>query len=108
MFRSPNCEKVLKVRKNLIFMGVFFSKKPFFCSGTSQKAPQGPIGTPQDDRNYLFELPGYENPILGKRIFDLSPIKKSWLVQTMRLGTPYWIFRLPKCPLGAIFDPPKF
>ena len=56
-------------------MGVFFSKKTLFF-WNKPKGPQGPFGTPQDDKNYLFELPGYENPMLGKRIFDLSPIKK--------------------------------
>ena len=47
-----------------------------FSPKTSQKAPQGPFGTPQDDKNYLFEMPGYENPMVGKRIFELSPVEK--------------------------------
>ena len=43
------------------------------------KGPQGPIETPQDDKNYFFELPGYENPMLEKRIFELSPKEKNGL-----------------------------
>ena len=49
------------------------SKMALFGPKMSQK---GPIGTPQDDKNYFFELPGYGNPMLGKRIFELSPIGK--------------------------------
>ena len=44
----------------------------------SFKRPQGPIGTPQDHNNYFFELLGYENLMLGKRVFELSPIEKSY------------------------------
>ena len=47
-----------------------------FCPKTSQKVPQGPIGTPQDNKYYFFELPGYETPKLGKRIFKVSAIEK--------------------------------
>ena len=53
-----------------------FSRNRHFLPENEPKGPQGPIGTPQDDKNYFFELPGYENPMLGKRIFELSPIGK--------------------------------
>ena len=46
-----------------------------FCFKNVPKGPQVPIGNPQDDKNCFFELPGYENPMLGKRIFEFSPIK---------------------------------
>ena len=49
----------------------------FFCPQNGPKGPQGPIiGTPQDDKNYFFELPGYGNLIVEKRILELSPIEK--------------------------------
>ena len=32
--------------------------------------------TPQDYKNYFYKLPGYENPMLEKRFFELSPIEK--------------------------------
>ena len=57
----------------------FFANLPLnsqFLPENEPKGPQGPIGTPQDDKNYFFKLPGYENPRLGKRIFELSPIGK--------------------------------
>ena len=40
------------------------------------KGPQGPIETPQDQKKFFLVLPGYENPMLEKRIFELSPIGK--------------------------------
>ena len=43
------------------------------------KGPQGPIETPQDDKNYFFELPGYENPMLERRIFELPPIEEKFV-----------------------------
>ena len=46
-----------------------------FGPKTSQKGPRA-NWDPQDDKNIFFELPGYEYPMLGKRIFDLSPIEK--------------------------------
>ena len=47
-----------------------------FSPENEPKGPLGPIGTPHDDKNYFFELPGYENPMVEKRIFELSPIEK--------------------------------
>ena len=49
------------------------------------KGPQGPIGNPQDHKNYFFELPGYENPVIEKGIFELSPIEK----KSVRPYQPY-------------------
>ena len=67
-------ETSLKKLENFDFMqicpkiGIFALKRA--------KSPQGAVGTHQDDKNCFFELPGYENPMLGKRIFELSPIEK--------------------------------
>ena len=47
----------------------------------AKRAP-GPNWDPQDDKNIFFELPGYEYPMLGKRILDLSLIEK-------KLASPY-------------------
>ena len=41
------------------------------------KGTQGPIETPQDYKNY-FELPGYENPKIEKRIFELFSTEKKY------------------------------
>ena len=38
------------------------------------------MGTPQDHENYFFELPGYVNSMIEKRIFELSPIEKKLLL----------------------------
>ena len=38
--------------------GSFFRENPFFLFWNKPKAPQGPIGTPQDDKKYFLELPG--------------------------------------------------
>ena len=54
-----------------------------FFPESEPKGPQGPIWTPQDDKNCFFELPGYENPMLEKIFFELSPIEKSWCDLTM-------------------------
>ena len=42
------------------------------------KGPKGPIETPQDHENNFFELPGYENPMLEKKILNYLPQEKSW------------------------------
>ena len=36
---------------------------------------------------FFFNLLGYQNPILDKIIFELSPIQKSWCDQTRRLAS---------------------
>ena len=38
-------------------------------------------------KKIFFELPGYENPLIEKRIFELSPIEKSWSDHIKRLAT---------------------
>ena len=43
-------------------------KNCHFSPQNEPKGPQGPIETPQDHENYFFELPGYENPMLEKKI----------------------------------------
>ena len=45
--------------------------------------------------------------MLGKRIFDLSPIKKKFACPNYAVGHPIGFFDPPKCPLGVIFGPPK-
>ena len=50
-------------------------KNCHFWPQNEPKGPLGPIGTPHDDKNYFFELPGYENPML-EIFFELSPIGK--------------------------------
>ena len=52
------------------------SKNCHFQLQNEPKGPQGPIETPQDGKNCCSELPGYENPMKEKRIFELSPIGK--------------------------------
>ena len=78
-------ETSLKKLENFDFFANL-SKNSHFLPENEPKGPQGPIGTPQDDKNCFFELPGYENPMVGKRIFDLSPIEKSWCYQTRHLA----------------------
>ena len=51
-------------------------KNCHFWPQNEPKGPQGPIETPQDHENNFFELPGYENPMLEKIFFELSPIGK--------------------------------
>ena len=68
-------ETDLKKLENFDFCGNL-SGNILFRPKNGPKGPQGPIGTPQDDKNCFFELPGYGNPMLGKRIFELSPIEK--------------------------------
>ena len=58
------------------------------------KKPKGPrvlLGPPPQDPKIIFELPGYQNPMVGKRIFELSPIKKNWSDHTRRFTA---IFKL--------------
>ena len=52
------------------------AQKSRFWPKNKPKGPQGSIGTPHDDKNYCSELPGYENSMKEKRIFELSPIEK--------------------------------
>ena len=51
-------------------------KKAVFGLKTSQKAPRDSLGPPQDGENYFSDLPGYENSMKEKRIFELSTIEK--------------------------------
>ena len=51
-------------------------KIAFFRPKMGQKAPRGPLGPPQEGKNFSSELPGYENSMKEKIIFDLSPIEK--------------------------------
>ena len=61
-----------------------WSKITLYSPKFSQKAPRASL-TPHDHENYIFELPGYENPMFGKIIFKISPIEKSLYYQTRRL-----------------------
>ena len=67
-------KQIFKKFKTLIFMENW-PKIAFFRPKMSQR-PQGPHWDPQDHEKYFFELPGYENHMLEKRIFELSPIEK--------------------------------
>ena len=51
-------------------------KNCHFWPQNEPKDAQGTIDTPQDHENNFFELPGYENPMLEKIFFELSPIGK--------------------------------
>ena len=53
-------------------------KIALFSPKMSQKAPRAPLGPPRTMKIVFFELPGYENHMLEKRFFELSPIEKSW------------------------------
>ena len=70
-----------------------WSKIPLFSPKRAKKL-LGANWDPQDDKNNFFELTEYENPMVGKRIFYLSPIQKSLCDQTVRLG-PVLDFTLP-------------
>ena len=48
----------------------------FFGPKMGQKDLRAPLGPPRMTKIIFFELPGYDNPMLGKRIFELSPIGK--------------------------------
>ena len=76
-FEYIQCFKVLLVRKNFLKAIKFYLlwKRALLGTKMSQKGPRSLLGPPRMT-NYFFELPGYENPMLGKRIFDLSPIEK--------------------------------
>ena len=52
----------------------------------SQKAPWDPLGPPRMTKIIFFELPGYENPMLEKGIFELSPIGKKLVGPYLALG----------------------
>ena len=71
-----------------------FSKIAFFRPIMSQNAHWDP----QDGENYFFELPGYENLMLGKRIFELFLIEKSWSDHTKRLEA---IMDFGSCNVGG-------
>ena len=51
------------------------SKIAPFSPKMSQKAPWAPMGHPMTMK-FFFELPGYQNPGMEKRILKLSPIGK--------------------------------
>ena len=56
-----------------------------------------------DDENYFFELPGYENPMLGKRILGLSPIQKKWCHHTMDMVAILDFRALERCRRSVRF-----
>ena len=60
-----------------------------FAPQMSQKAP-GPHRDPPGPWKLFFELPEYENIMVEKIIFELSPVEKSWCGQTWLLVI--WIF----------------
>ena len=35
-------------------------------------------------------MPGYENPILGKRIFELSPVEQKLILSFQAIWPPFW------------------
>ena len=46
-----------------------WSKIAPFSSKMGQKAQSDPLGPPQDGKNNFFELTGFQNPMVEKRIF---------------------------------------
>ena len=48
------------------------------------------MGTTQDYENYFFEMPGYEKPMVEKRIFYLSPIEKKLNVLFENSKAIFW------------------
>ena len=58
------------------FSRIIYQKIAFSSPKIEPKAPQDPIGTSQDNKNYFSEMPGYKNSGVEKRIFKLSPIEK--------------------------------
>ena len=77
--------------KKCKFYGKMF-KNTTFSLQKDPKGPQGPIGAPQDNKNYFFELPGYENHMVEKRIFELFPIEKKlvWPNQALSRHIGFW------------------
>ena len=67
------------------------SKNSPFCPKTSQKAPRDPLAPLRMKKVNFFELPVYENPMLGKRIFKLSPIEKKVGLTKTSAKLPFWI-----------------
>ena len=69
------------------------SRIAIFGPKMSLKAPRAPLRPPRTMKIIFFELPGYQNPMMEKRIYKLSPIgKKS--DQTMRLAAmfDFWLW----------------
>ena len=52
----------------------FVPKKGIFFARKWAKRPPGAHWDPQDNKTFS-ELPGYEKPILEKKIFEISPIE---------------------------------
>ena len=88
VFKSYWVETGLKKLESFDFLANL-SQNWHFLPKNEPKGPQGPIGTPQGDKSYFFELPGYENPILGKRIFELSPIEKMLICPYQAIWPPF-------------------
>ena len=65
MFCTPFDEKQTSLKKlvNLNFYGNL-SQNSHFLPSTEPKGPQGPIETPENEKNIFSELPAYENPIV--------------------------------------------
>ena len=77
VFKSYWVEKGLKKLENFDFFANL-SQNRHFLPKNEPKGPQGTIGTPQSNKNYFSELPGYGNPMLEKKNFgDISNRKKS-------------------------------
>ena len=55
------------------------SKIAIFGPKMSQKAPRAPLRPPKMTKTIFFELPGYENPMLERRIFELPPIEEKFV-----------------------------
>ena len=56
-----------------------------FLPKIKPKGPQGPNGTPQDDKNCFLSCQDMKTPHLKKRIFGLSRIEKSWIIDTAEI-----------------------
>ena len=72
VFKSYWVETGLKKLESFDFLANL-SQNWHFLPKNEPKGPQGPIGTPQDDKNCFFELPGYENPHHHLRLFVQAP-----------------------------------
>ena len=73
IFQRLTGEKQVLIRwRALIFMKVCH-KIALFSQKNGPKAPQDSIGAP---RAIIFELPGCEDPMVGKTVYHLSAIGK--------------------------------
>ena len=103
MFWSPAGLKKIKKFK---FYGNLFQTSPFLLKRWAKRPLGHHLSTPGWQK-YFFKLPGYENPMLGRRIFDLSSfVKKKVCITKPGIWRPYWISQNILIPRHKRKNPP--